>query len=198
MGRTKQRLLATVLLRSDEGWYLNKLAREFGVTPSTLQRDLEQLVQGEVLQRVEDGGRVYYEPHPACSFLPELRGLLLKTVGLVDLVAASLLPLAPKIQVAFIYGSIAAGEARAPSDVDLFLVGEPDQVKLSGALSELRDKTGREVNPVVIGVDELRRRADEHFVSRVLDSPKLFVVGNEGDLEEALGPRASRPPQAKP
>jgi DNA-binding transcriptional ArsR family regulator len=82
--RIRQALLAATLLHPDRWWYLSDLAKHLGTRPSSLQRELAALVDAGILNRRQDGNRIYFQPHPDCPFLPELQGLLVKTVGVVD------------------------------------------------------------------------------------------------------------------
>jgi predicted nucleotidyltransferase len=108
-----------------------------------------------------------------------------KTSGLVDLVRAALAPLAGRISVAFIFGSIAKGAETASSDVDLYVIGDAGFAEVVGILSGLRERLGREISPVVATRKDFRaqRKSKERFVTRVLGEPKLFVIGSADDLE---------------
>jgi predicted nucleotidyltransferase len=90
--------------------------------------------------------------------------------------------------VAFVFGSIARGEERAGSDVDLMVIGQLGLRDLSRLLSGIEEKIGREVNPHVLREEEFRKRirAKEHFASNVMEAPKIFIIGSERELE-AMG-----------
>ena len=55
------------------------------------------------------------------------------------------------------YGSIARGEEKASSDVDLMVVGEISFSDVVSTLAKIETKLGREVNPTVYGPRELGR-----------------------------------------
>ena len=103
-------ILAATCMHPGRWWYLSDLAKHLQVRPSSLQRELSSLVSAGVLLRRRDGNRVYFKPDPECPFLEELQGLMLKTMGLVDVLREELTPLSPRIMWAFVYGSIARGE----------------------------------------------------------------------------------------
>ena len=90
---------------------------------------------------------------------------------------------------AFVYGSIARGEEFSTSDVDLLIVGEIGLKDIAGGVRRLTQRLGRPVNPTILTESEIRRGRTErhHFVRSVLDSPKLFVVGTQRELDEAAG-----------
>jgi DNA-binding transcriptional ArsR family regulator len=180
----RQAVLAATLLHPNRWWYLSDLAQHLGVRPSSLQRELAALVKAEILQRRQDGNRVYFQANPACPFLPELQGLLTKTVGVVDVLREALAPFAAHLDWAFVYGSIARAQALATSDVDLMLIGHAGLAELTPALRRAEQRLGRPVNPSLYSRAEFatKLRAGHHFVKTVLDSEKLFILGNPHEL----------------
>jgi len=102
----------------------------------------------------------------------------------VDILRDALAPLAKGIKLAFVYGSLAQGTERGTSDVDVFVIGRVSFTSVVGALSPLRDRLGRELNPVVMTASEFaaQRAEKDRFVTRVLKEPKLFVIGTQDDL----------------
>jgi predicted nucleotidyltransferase len=90
-----------------------------------------------------------------------------------------------RIRVAFVFGSIARGEETATSDVDLMVIGQLGLRDLSRLLSGIEEKIGREVNPHVLREEEFKKRvrAREHFVSSVMETPKIFIIGSQRELE---------------
>ena len=55
---------------------------------------------------------------------------------------------------------------------------------LSGWLSGIAEKIGREINPHVMSLKEYkkRKRVGEHFLNRVIESSKIFIKGSEDEL----------------
>ncbi len=129
---------------------------------------------------------MYYRAKTENPLYPEIRNLVLKTSGLADVLKSALVD--KRIRVAFVFGSIARGDETATSDVDLMVIGQLGLRDLSRLLSGIQEKIGREVNPYVLKEEELRKRvrAKEHFVSSVLESPKIFIIGSHHELE-AMG-----------
>ncbi len=124
---------------------------------------------------------VYYQANRDSPVFPDLRGLLLKTAGLVDVLAQALKPVAAKVATAFVYGSIAAGSEEAGSDIDLMVVGHVSPQDLALPLRRARESLGREVNPTVYTPAEFERKqaANDPFLKQVLDKSKLLVLGEQ-------------------
>jgi predicted nucleotidyltransferase len=116
-------------------------------------------------------------------------GLMLKTAGLVDVLADALKPLAAKLRIAFVYGSIASNKEQSDSDIDLMVVGSVAPAELALPLRHAREILGREINPTVYTLAEFnkKRAAKDHFLTRVLDKSKLFVIGSKNELGEVAG-----------
>ena len=189
INKTTQGLLAATVLQPDRCWYLSDLASHLRRRPSSLQTPLAALVSAGILSRRKEGNRVYFQANPDCPFLPELEGLMAKTVGLVEVLREALVPLTDRLDVAFVHGSVARSSEGAASDVDLIAVGFLGLAELSPALGKAEERLGRSVNASVYSRQEFAKRlaAKNHFLCSVLDKEKLFVVGQPNDLERITG-----------
>ena len=169
-----------------EELHVREIERRSGLNDSTLRQELRKLVRLDLVQSRRDSNRVYYRAKTESPLYPEIRNLVLKTSGLSDVLKSALTD--KRIRVAFVFGSIARGEEKAGSDVDLMVIGQLGLRDLSRLLSGIEEKIGREVNPHVLREEEFRKRirAKEHFVSRVVESPKIFIIGSQRELE-AMG-----------
>jgi len=114
--------------------------------------------------------------------------------GIRDILHESLTSLKDRIKLAFVYGSIARGEERASSDVDLMVVGEISFSDVVSTLAKIETKLGREVNPTVYGPREFREKlaAKNHFLSSVAREKKLFVIGDEREFRRLGQERLAR------
>lgn len=198
--RIRQRVLAATVLLPDRWWFMAELARHLGVRASSLQRELPALVKAGILRERRDGRQVYYRVDPACPLLPDLRGLLVKTIGLTDLLRHALAPLAERIEVAVVYGSMARGDTTSTSDVDLLVVGDVSLAALSSALDPVETSLSREVNPTVYSKLEFVRKvaAGHHLLKGILSGPRLVIVGGERELGELAGAAARPAPPDQP
>ena len=169
-----------------EELHVREIERRSGLNNSTLRQELRKLVRLDLVQSRRDSNRVYYRAKAENPLYPEIRNLVLKTSGLSDVLKSALRD--KRIRVAFVFGSIASGEEKAGSDGDLMVIGELGLRDLSRLLSGIEEKIGREVNPHVLREEEFRKRirAKEHFVSRIMETPKIFIVGSRRELE-AMG-----------
>lgn len=185
--KTRQGILAATFVQPEKSWYVSELARRLGVPSSSLQRELRDLTEAGILKSHRQGHMVYYQANAESPLFSDLRGLLLKTAGLVDILAAALNALLPKIRLAFVYGSIASGQERSDSDIDLMLIGEISPVELALPLRHARELLGREINPTVYLPAEFAQKlkSKDHFLTQVLTKPRLLVLGSGDELDKA-------------
>ena len=187
--KTRQGILAATFVQPEKAWYASELARRLGVPSSSLQRDLRDLTRAGLLKNHRQGRMAYYQANTDSPVFSDLRGLLLKTAGLVDVLAAELKPLVAKLRVALVYGSIASGHEQSDSDIDLLVVGSVSPAELALPLRHARELLGREINPAVYSPTEFdrKRAAKDHFLTNVLAKPRLFVIGGKDVLGKAAG-----------
>lgn len=190
-GAYRRGVLALLLLRPEESRHVREIARAMGKAPGTLLRELNALAEAGVLARKRVGNQVHFQANPGCPIFEDLRNILKKTVGVADVLREALAPLAARIRAAFVYGSIARGEERAGSDLDLMVVGEVRFAEVVSALAPAQELLRREVNPSVYPALEFRRKraAGEPFLRRVLADRKIFIIGGENDLGQSSAHR---------
>ena len=166
--------------------HLREMERQVALSLGTIRQDLQKLVKLDLVKTRRDGNRLYYRANTEHPLYPEIRNLVLKTAGLVEIFKSVLDR--EGVVVAFIFGSLASSKERSESDVDLMVIGTLGLRTLSSWLSGVSEQIAREINPHTLSVEEFRRRKQERnlFLTNVLESPKLFIIGNQNDLE-AMG-----------
>ncbi|MBI2435691.1 MAG: winged helix-turn-helix transcriptional regulator [Candidatus Hydrogenedentes bacterium] len=182
-GRTRQAVLALLFAHLDEAFYVRQIARMAGVGMGALQRELTQLLDAGIIVRRVQGNQVHYQVNERCPVFPELRSLLLKTVGIAATLREALRPVGD-VRLAFIYGSVASSRENRSSDVDVVVVGPVTFAEVSKALVSAEDKLAREVNPIVYAEQEFTQRVKSRdgFLFSVVEGPKVFLVGTEDEL----------------
>ena len=185
-GKTRRTVLALLYSHPDESFYLRQIARVTGAGMGSLQRELKQLSEAGVIQRSEIGRQAFFKANSDCPVFLELRNLIIKTFGVADVLRAALSPLAETIQVAFIFGSMVSGEFKQSSDLDVMVIGKIEFAEVVAALSPVQETLAREINPTVYPSEEFKSKLAEghHFLKTVLNASKLFLIGDENELEE--------------
>jgi len=184
-GLTQQRVLTLLFGQPDRSFYADEIIAQTRGGSGAVQRELTRLAaSGLVTVRVH-GNRKHYQANPDSPIYEELWAIVRKTMGLAEPLREALAPLAGRTQAAFIYGSVAKREDSAGSDVDLMLISdEIAYADVYEALERASLRIGRTVNPTIYTSAELARRRSRGgaFVKRVLEQPKIWIVGDERSL----------------
>lgn len=181
----QQRLLAVLFGQPDRSFYGNELLRLTGTGRGALQRELEKLVSADLVTVTPIGNQKHYQANAAAPIFAELRGIVMKTLGLADVLRTALNAVADRIELAFVFGSVAKGTDTATSDIDLMVVTETlSYADLFEGLAAAEQVLGRKVNPTLYTSDALAEkvRTENNFVLRVLSQPKIFLIGTEDVL----------------
>ena len=183
-GKTRRAVLALLYSHVDELFYFRQITRTAGVGLGAAQRELKNLSEAGIIRRTVRGRQVYYQANPECPVYAELKSLVVKTVGVGNVLRAALAPLADRINVAFLFGSLVRGGERSSSDADVMVVGDVTFAEVVSVLGRVQETVRREINPLVYPPEEFRFKlaADHHFLKNALEGPKFFLIGDEHEL----------------
>ncbi|HSB14992.1 MAG TPA: nucleotidyltransferase domain-containing protein [Bryobacteraceae bacterium] len=200
-GATRQAVLGFFFTHIDERFYQRQVLRALRLGSGAVQRDLSRLCKCGILVRTVEGRQTYYQVNRQCPVVDELRGLIRKTFGVSYVLQTNLRALANRIQIAFVYGSLAEGRETPSSDIDVMIVG--DHVTLDeivSAFSTAQAELAREINPSLYRIAEYCRKLSEghHFLSSVMDGPKMFLIGDETILAGLVQEWVAQRAQGKP
>lgn len=179
------RLLGLLYSQPDREFQSADLIRMVGAGTGAAHRQLRQLTEAGLLSVVPHGSQKFYRANQESPIFAELRSIVLKTVGLVQPLRDALEPIREAIRVAFVFGSIAKETASAKSDVDLLIISDSlDYPQVFESVQHVEPVLARRINPTVMSsADWRRKRSDaDSFVSRVLDEPRIWVVGSDDEL----------------
>ena len=179
------RVLGLLFGEPSRAYQLTEIIKLVGSGRGAVQRELEKLKTAGILSVSTLGSRKLYQANPQSPIYDEIRSLIVKTVGLLEPLRKALKAFAPKITLAFVYGSVAKGTDTAKSDIDLMIVGdEIAYADIYGALEKAESSLRRPINPNLMTPAEWKKKisAKNSFVSKVLQQPKLFIFGSEDEL----------------
>ncbi len=181
--RVRIQLLSHFLLHPEARDHIRALASETDAQYSAVWKELNNLEGAGLLQSESVGGRKIFTLNSQFPIIPELRNILLKTVGAGDLVRESLEDL-EGIEVAFIFGSFANGEPDVSSDLDIMLIGDLDVAQVTPVIDEMENMLARDVNYVSFTQEEWESRLEDGdpFVTNVRDAPKVMLIGTHDDI----------------
>ena len=183
--KTLSGVLALLFGQPDQSFYTREIVKRVGTGGSQVHKDLERLTGVGLILREPRGNLVFYRANPDAAVYQELVSLVGKSFGISDQLRRFLEPLASRIQSAIIFGSVARGEQRADSDVDLLLIGEVRLSELAISLHQAETALGMRISPTLMSVEEFqeRRAGGDYFLKNVLagelitlwDTPELMA-----------------------
>jgi len=182
---TKQRVLGILYGQPGRSFYANELIKLAASGSGAVQRELATLAGSGLVSVKQVGNQKHYQANADSPIFNELHAIVQKTVGLADPLRQTLQAMSDKIVAAFVYGSVAKKTDTATSDIDLMVIA--DDLSYGALFTALEDASvtlGRPVNPSILSRDEFRSRVakQESFLTRVMEQPKIWIVGEEGDL----------------
>lgn len=186
---TKGKMLALLFNNEDRRYYLRDMANEVGISIGSVNPALQEMVHAGIIDVNLEGRKKFYSINRFCPIYEELKNLVLKTVGVVEPIRDALEPLRDRIDVAFIFGSVATGEDTGRSDIDIMVIGQLSLRQISAATYPLEKKIGREVNPHVYSPERFTTAYNEnnHFIRSIVKTKLLFLTGSQNDLRRLAG-----------
>jgi len=178
-------LLSTFFLHDERDFYVRELERITGEDYKNITLELRNLEGIGLLYSRKQGNLKYYGLNKEFLLYEELKSIIAKTRGAAPTLKEVLLK-QKDIDFAFIYGSLASGENTAKSDIDLMVIGK---IRLEDLLTLLRDPErvlARDINPSLYDFSEIKKRLKENdpFITQVLNSPRILLVGDERELRK--------------
>jgi predicted nucleotidyltransferase len=192
--RARAEIFKLLFEQAGSEYYLRELERRSGLTVGSIQQELSNLLSVGLVKSRKDGNRLYYSANSEHPLFPEILRMVEKTAGVPEVLKKALTD--PEIRYAFVFGSVASGKAKAESDLDLFVAGDLGLRRLTKLLSGLSERIGRVINPHVMSVQELNRKALEkdHFISSLMGSQKIFLIGDENEFKRLGKKRLAESP----
>ena len=186
--KTQQRVFGVLFGQPERSFYASELIRDAGTGSGAAQRELARLEGSGLIVARRIGHQKHYQANRGAPIFEELHGIVVKTFGLADVLRDALLPGASEIAVAFVYGSVAKRSDTAHSDIDLFVVADTlAYADLMRALAPAEARLARKINPTLQSRADLHRKMTKgnSFVTRVLEQPKIFIIGSADGLAKS-------------
>ncbi len=196
----QQRVLGLLFGQPERSFYTNEIAKLGKTGRGSLQRELERMTAAGLVTMTQIGRQKHYQANRDSFVFNEIRSITLKSFGLADVLSKALSSCGAAIRYAFIFGSVARGTDTAASDIDVMVVGDGlSYGDLYEALTAAEQTLGRKVSPTLYSAQELKKRVrdDNSFVTRVLDQPKIWLIGGEDDIPAGKSAKPAQHRQAQ-
>jgi len=175
----------------DQAYYLREIASVTGLAVGQVQREVRQLTDAGLIRRTARGRHVWFQADDRCPIYNEMRSVITKTIGAAAVLADALDLLAERMVAAFIFGSVARGQQTQVSDVDLMVVGEVSFGDVVKAIRPSEQRLRRPIAATVYPPTEFASKlaSGHHFLTTVMNAEKIFLIGNQHELDKLLEQR---------
>lgn len=183
--QTQQRVLGMLFGQPHRAFGVAELIASIGAGSGAVQRELAKLAAAGLVSVRASGNQKRYQASAESPIHDELVAIVQKTVGLAAPLREALLPLQEQISAAFVYGSIAKRTDTARSDIDLMILSDTlGYAEVMQALDGAEGRLGRPVHPTLYSSAEFTSRVHDQnsFLMRVLEQPKIWIIGEHDDL----------------
>ena len=196
----QQRVLGLLFGQPDRSFYANEIAKLGMTGRGALERELKRMTTSGLVTMTVIGRQKHYQANRNSPIFQELRGIVLKTFGLSDVLRAALAKYADAIRFAFVYGSVAKSTDTGTSDIAVMGVAEGlSYSELFEALTKAEETLGRKVSPTLYPPEDFIKKMqdDNHFVTRILNQPRIVLLGNENAIGSGTTPEPAENRQAQ-
>ena len=181
--KIRRDLLSLFFTNPAQKYYLRELQRLLGYSAGSIRRELLKFQKDGLFFTEKVGNLLYYSLNTGHPLFSELKSIVSKTVGVEGSLKKALSSI-DNIEIAFIYGSFAAGKENSASDIDLMIIGDPDNSVLNRKLAMLERKLRREINISLHSMKDYRERkkSQSGFILDLMKKPRIMIVGKKDAL----------------
>jgi predicted nucleotidyltransferase len=184
---TKNRaaLLKLFLTNPEQSFYMQEIGRILGKKPGNFQRTINNMAKEGILTSEYKANARYFKANKNYPLYKELKSIVFKTVGVVGSLKEILKKIG-NVNFSFIYGSYARAKEGYLSDIDLIIIGKPDEDRLIKELDRLEKVLKREVNYKAYTPQGFKKeiKEKEPFILEVLKDKKIMLIGEENGLRK--------------
>ena len=187
LGRSRIRKKIILLFVYNQGkeFYLSEIARRVKTSAGTAQRELNKLLAQDFITFRKRGNLNIYRLNENYSLLQEIEAIVRKTIG-IEAELRSELSSVRGVLFAFLFGSYAKGGLKSDSDIDLFIIGTPDEDDVYKVVRKVEDSVGREINYHLADRAEFAEKSKTSSFYREILARPLMLVGKENELRELI------------
>jgi predicted nucleotidyltransferase len=178
----RRKLLTFFYVSRSARVYVRQLAGALNADSTNLSRELARLEREGLLHSEIEGRQRYYSINRKYPYLKPLFAMLQGSIGVHPALKRAVEAVSG-IESAWLFGSFAKNEADTASDIDLLIVGLPDQSLLASRIRATEKMLRREINYTVLASQELddRLAAGDTFINDIWNGKRIEVVNNGQD-----------------
>ncbi|NGP88335.1 MULTISPECIES: winged helix-turn-helix domain-containing protein [Fodinibius] len=153
------KLLLKFFINPELRSYLRGLSGEFEVSTNAVRQELNNLEEAGIISAEKDGNKKMFSVNRDYPLYSEVRTLLMKTVG-IEQVMEKVLSRLGELKKVYLTGSLAEG-LDAPT-IDLYLIGDVNREYLHKMTKKAEELTGKKIRMAVFTEKEWGRELIEN------------------------------------
>jgi predicted nucleotidyltransferase len=187
---TKSKIRRSIILlfiyNQSKEYYLSEIAKLVGASVGTVQRELNRLLRNDLIIFKKKAGLNLYALNKQYPLLGEIESIIKKTIG-IEVELSREMSKIKEILFAFIYGSYVKGGFKHDSDVDLFIIGEPDEDKVFKAVQRVEKIAGREINYHLASKSDFAGKLEISSFIKDIVNKYILLKGDKDELGKIIG-----------
>jgi len=175
--KAREKILRLFFSNPSKKYYLRELERILNISVGNIRRELLVLQKKGIFESEKVGNLLYYFLNKKHPLYGEIKKIVFKSIGVEGGIRQAIRSL-KNIDNAFIYGSFAKGAEDSFSDIDLFIIGNPDSDKLLDIVNKLEKEFQREINYTVVDKQEFskKKKDGDYFLKNILKDKKIVLI----------------------
>lgn len=183
--KIRQRIILLFIYNQNKEFYLSGIAKTVGTSVGTAQRELNRLLDGDLIVFKKRAGLNIYALNRHYSLLPEVESIIKKTFG-AEVELKKELGNVKNISFAFIFGSFVKGGFKSDSDIDLFVIGKIDEDQVFKAVQKAEKKIGREISYHIATEEEFFEKKKTNYFHKDIVKDCILLTGDEHEFRKFI------------
>jgi predicted nucleotidyltransferase len=187
LGKSKirKKIILSFVYNQGKEFYLSEIARRARTSAGTAQRELNKLLAQDFITFRKMGNLSIYRLNESYALLREIESIVRKTLG-IEVELGKELSKVKGVQFAFLFGSYAKGDLKSDSDIDLFIIGTPEEDDVFNAVRKVEDSAGREINYHLADEPEFIEKSKSRSFYRDILARPLMLIGEKNALRKLV------------
>jgi predicted nucleotidyltransferase len=187
LSKNRAVLLRLFFTNPDQAFYIQEIGRILDKKPGVFQRNLYDMEREGILISEYKANARYFRANKDYPLYKEYKSIVFRTIGAVESIK-EVLEKAGGIDFSFLYGSFVKNKENYLSDIDVIIIGSPDENKIVRDLDNLEKILRREINYKLYGLAEFQENVQHHdpFVRGILEDRIIMLTGDENGLRKIV------------
>lgn len=161
--------------------YLREISNKLKIQPSSVKKEIDNLNELNIVLKKEK--KIYLNKKNVV--VDYLKNIFIRTDYFVYPIVEVLSD--KEINFALIFGSIAKGNFKEESDVDLLIIGNVDFSEIVKLLKKTEKQIDRDINPIIWSYEDFMKKRKNKFVKEIFTGPVIMVKGEENEIRRIVG-----------